>query len=270
MIYHGTAAKNLESIRRHGLLPTDDIGIKTNWKAVPSKLGCVYLSKAYALYYGQAGGDYESPFALIEVDETKLDPTRMLPDEDFIAEVFKEGHRMGGQLPDEFLDASGIEELTNRIDPRRFRSLLEDCQTYFGNVVYEGVIPPEAISRVAILSWEEQHILRHLALDATPTPINHYLVGRTYRELCTAAISGQDHPLTRLKSSEYMKVKNYCVLTATDRQTGHQTYDRVEGLNRARLCEERGITPNDHRATPQQHAIYRCSIQSWFQKAVIG
>ncbi len=261
MIYHGTNAKYLDRILREGLLPTSNTGA-SNWEHIPSKPDCVYLSRAYALYYANADRDEDSNIALIQLDESKLDPQKLLPDEDFIVEIFNEARHLGETIPDEFSNYTEIEELTNAIDPPRFRGLTKQCLLYYGNLAYEGPISSEAITRHVIVPFDKEHqLIYFLAGDAFTTPMNYHFKGSFYKDLCDATIEGHIHPLATISVKDYLRLPTLYIVTRNG------TRERIDGLQRERLRECRGIVVRDVQGDPDRLALYYANIRGWNRMA---
>jgi len=132
----------------------------------------VYLTTAYATYYGSARCPVDALQVIVEVDTTQLDATKFFPDEDFVAQAL--AHQTGRALADVH------EEV--RADLDGYRHHYADSVKSLGNLAYRGVIPPEAISRYAILP---DPVAGRLALIVDPiiSPVNYKLCGEYYRQV---------------------------------------------------------------------------------------
>ena len=141
-LYHGTSIRNLKRILRDGLQPR---GTRAgNWKdTVESHPEAVYLTVAYSLYYALCARRGKDRDALIlEIDSNKLNPFCLCPDEDFLAEVNRK------KFPDKTLY-----EVTAhyRDELEEWNDAWELSVQHLGNCCYMGDIPPQAITRFAIV-----------------------------------------------------------------------------------------------------------------------
>jgi hypothetical protein len=239
MIFHGTDARYLDDILTHGLRPWNEFKEGSNWAAIPTRPGLVYLSEVYGLYYAQGAGDATSDMALIEIDESELDPSNFYPDEDFIAQLFWEAKSIGEEIPTDLAKIEDVATLTRLIDPAVFQSMAGSCRVHFGNASYMGTIPPAAFRRHAVVPHNKQNSVLHaLSGDPALSMLNTLLVGERYRSLCDFVISDKRHPLAALSLREYLALPTVIVETTPGQ------YERVDGLTRERLCRERGIEEN--------------------------
>lgn len=179
IITHGTSARHLDSIVKNGLLPRgEDAG---NWTEHPSIPGHVYLTSNYGLYFAQCSlGEDEHDGLLVELDETRLDKSRLYADEDAIAQV---QHHMG------ILDVSlSLEELT--------RAAREDIEYYHGRNIdgewsmealgtcsHRGPIPVSAVKSIVLVKNVLATCVFELGSDPTITIMNHKILGGFYQAL---------------------------------------------------------------------------------------
>jgi hypothetical protein len=108
ILYHGTSARRLHAIQRHGLLPRRTTG-ESNWSGnVASKEGFVYLTDACPVYFAvEAALAAESTPADLLILKVDVDEGRLYPDEDFIARAVTDG-----------IQGVRQEEMNPLIDPR--------------------------------------------------------------------------------------------------------------------------------------------------------
>ena len=90
-LYHGTAALLLPQILREGLRPRSETGRRAT-HSTPSNRDRVYLTDTFAVRYAlnKAVADRSEKAAIVEVDLSALDCSRMYPDEDYLSEVIED------------------------------------------------------------------------------------------------------------------------------------------------------------------------------------
>jgi hypothetical protein len=183
-LYHGTSSRYLPKILKKGLLPRTDLRRKSHWEAngTPSAEDRVYLTTAYAPYFGYAGtrdrkGD---TVAVLEIDTGLIPATAVwVADEDAIAYVSK-------ATDPHPLDDQG--EMVARTAKARQKALQLATEGVFGaaeslNVMGTcaviGHIPPEAITRYVT----GLHPIKTLLMwDAVVSPINYRFLGGRYEQ----------------------------------------------------------------------------------------
>lgn len=176
-MYHGTTSAIYEKIKVEGLKPR---GLKghTNWKhTVSSNPNAVYLTSVYAPYFGyMATKEDPEKIMLVEIDTKKLDPAKLLPDEDFIAQVL---YHNGP----EYRNALTLDELTLRVRNRirRWSDFWQKSLDKMGTCGYYGVIPPDAMTRVAFADQSDPITL--MATDAQISVIGFHFMKRKYETL---------------------------------------------------------------------------------------
>lgn len=111
LLYHGTSASHLESIKKHGIRPRG-FDSKGNWEhTVLSGTDKVYLTDAYAGYFAWCASDGE-PWLIAEVDMDKLDQALLRPDEDAIAQIAHRDPNFNDVWGDKPVKEYTLEELT--------------------------------------------------------------------------------------------------------------------------------------------------------------
>ncbi len=172
-LYHGTSTKHLDKILLGGLKPRKDTGHESNWEgAVESRKHLVYLTDVYSVFYATATTeDTDSPVVLcVEVDEQKL-----YPDEDFIAYCLQKDW---SHTPSE-------------IDPIDYQRYSDESLRHNGTVSTR-TIPAVNIIDYRIIPWiGNELLLLNIGMDATPTVMNHLILGDYYRK-CTKALFRYD------------------------------------------------------------------------------
>ena len=178
-LYHGTSERYLEQILRDGLQPRGGRG--GNWEKCPSRGDCVYLTVAYAPYYGYFTANEEEGIVTIEVDSCLLDRGNLLPDEDYIAQASHEN-----AIPGETLEEKTI-WVRDRL--HTLGNYQEMSLNGLGNCCNRGAIPLEAITRIAIAAPDKTRHLCLMAADPTITIMNFTLMKEIYQNL-TRAFAG--------------------------------------------------------------------------------
>ena|SRR3990172_8961226 len=178
-LYHGTAAKNLATIRKHGIKPRGKA--KGNWgDTVPSNARGVYLTNAYALYYAQCavrggGGD----IIILEIDTDRLAP-KFAPDEDAVEQALRGKDGVEGSMKERTLYyRNKLAKLAGPVNGHVLESLKA-----LGNCVYMGTVPCTAITRYAVIKYAEVDMsLLWMALDPSITLLNYQICGAKYRNM---------------------------------------------------------------------------------------
>lgn len=179
-LYHGTSERYLQQILRNGLQPRGELD--SNWEKCPSRSDCVYLTVAYAPYYGFFTANEEERIVVVEVDSNLLYRGNLLPDEDFIAQASGKDDDIPGET---------LEERTIWVRDRlhTFADYQEMSLKGLGNCCYRGTISLEAITRIAIAEPDKTSNLCLMAADPTITIMNFALMQDVYQNL-TRAFAG--------------------------------------------------------------------------------
>lgn len=184
-LYHGTSLKNLPAILREGLRPRCETSHAGNWKhTVDSCDSAVYLTDAFAGHFAfSAVSDEEGDEAVIlEIDTDRLNPSRLVPDEDFLAHLVHidpdKAEMYGIHAP---IGASNLNALSEY-----FRDYIEDYPEFWedslrilGTCAYAGTIPPEAITKI-VKFGESRGAYIHL-FDNSVNPVAYKFTGATTR-----------------------------------------------------------------------------------------
>ncbi len=180
-LYHGTAAINIPGIEQDGIRPRGHG--QGNWAKLPSHPDMIYLSTAYAPYFAVAACENmdDTIGAILEIDARELDRTRLYPDEDFIREVLTD----------------------DSADPDRWRPLWAASLKAMGNCCFRGRIPPELITRYAVIDWRRRPWLWLAVADPSISVMNYRLCGRYYRQL-TAWLFGDRKTLPEVQRARQM------------------------------------------------------------------
>lgn len=179
-LYHGTTEAVALKAMEQGLKPRAFTAKKSNWK-MPSRDDAIYLTDAYALYFGiSAYGSRElGRIAAIEVETDLLPQWNLTADED----ALEQAHRGHDDLPEDW----SLKQRTAHY--RRSLERFCDGETWkaslrvLGNCAYLGIIPPSAMTRVAFIDPKEQQGLVWQAIDPTITVQNYRFCGHRYRSM---------------------------------------------------------------------------------------
>jgi len=158
-----------------GIRPRVLTGKMSKWKHIPSSKDRVYLTEIYAPYYANAAAREGEKWGLIEVDVDRLDKNLLRPDEDFIAQALKRTSRKSEDL------LKLTEEVRDSID--NWQALWSKSIEWMGTCSYKGVVPPEAIPRVAIYDPESNPTMTLAALDPSISIENYRICGDKYRAI---------------------------------------------------------------------------------------
>lgn len=132
VVYHGSSAAHLESVRTQGLVPR---GAKpSQWEDEPSRPDMIYLTDSYPHFFGTKGGNLLT--VAYEIDLSLLDPYRLFPDEDYLAQK-----GLVAESPGESVMA------TARRMVDAFFNEWRNSLTELGTCCYRGRIPASAIRR---------------------------------------------------------------------------------------------------------------------------
>lgn len=182
-LYHGTSAQNARKILQSGLQPRKK---RTgNWrKTILSHPNGVYLTDAYALYFALVAAK-QGMAAIIELESSRLNPFRMAPDEDVLAQI-NGSNRVRGDEPLNW-ESMNLFERT-----KFFRDHLNDYAgtdswkaslKAMGTCCHMGSINTNAITRIAFIDTNEARQTSTFALDPMISIMNYKLVGHRYRAL---------------------------------------------------------------------------------------
>lgn len=168
-LYHGCSVDNLRSILVNGLCPRFER--KSNWKKAPSRPDMVYLTVAYPFYFALSHKGFA---AVVEIDTQGLSRKHFFPDEDFIALL---------------LSRQEVKELdafqgTSRDSLEAYQDRWRLSLGLLGNCCYQGIIPPECITRYCLFDPKARP---DLAAEMRDDPLvnltNYAAMGQSYRRL---------------------------------------------------------------------------------------
>ena len=171
-LFHGTSAKKLDKIFKEGIKPRGRK--KSLWAEHPSAPDRVYLTKAYALFFGSmAAGEDGGEGAGLEV--SNLNEDNLVPDEDAMAQS-------------KFTD---VPEITNmnlkqrtkfwRDNARWHDFLTDDSLRLLGNCAHMGTIPPTQIEKC--VTFNPARVI--MVCDPTITLLHYRMMGEKYERVLT-------------------------------------------------------------------------------------
>ena len=152
-VYHGTSSRHLDDILKHGIRPRGVKG-KSNWDhTIKSNPHAVYLTTTYAGYFAGNAAKKKEKWLIAEIDLDRLDTAFCRPDEDYIAQalwmqkskspnVEKLCKMLGNTLGDL------TEYIRDMID--KYQDAWQESLDNMGTMSYKGVVPIDAITRIAI------------------------------------------------------------------------------------------------------------------------
>ena len=181
-LYHGTSVQAAKKALENGLQPRADSQVDSHWETHPSSPDHVYLTVAYAPYFGlNAAGDDDS-FAVLEIDTELIDEWSLVPDEDWLEQV---SHHQ--ELPEDW-DIPEDDDVVGRTKWFRerlhlFQHLWESSLEGLGNCAYEGIIPPHAITRAVFVDSRKCIEMCGMAIDPTISLLNYRFCQAKYKTL---------------------------------------------------------------------------------------
>lgn len=199
IVYHGTSWANWQKIKTEGLRVRGSSS-KSNWThSIESNPDTVYLTYAYAIYFGLSAlsleGD-DTKVVVIELDTDDL-PGILVPDEDALEQVSRE-HPKGDGLPRHW----SMQERT-----RYYRGLTREyaemgldfewSMKALGTGGHLGDIPPQFFRRAAIFDPKEEKALSWAFYDTSVAVINYHILGARWRSLhrmLFGGVAGEPHP----------------------------------------------------------------------------
>jgi len=187
-LYHGTTEAVARQALATGLLPRSLSQVETRWEDCPSNPDLVYLTTAYAPYFAMSATEPGERWGVLEVDTELLDEYSLLPDEDFLEQASR-----GQDIDEDLQHVQGMHERTAwfRTHIREFGHLWRESLEGLGNCAHQGVIPPEAITRVSLFDSPTNQTMAMLAMDPPITLTNFRFCEGKYRAL-TRWIMGED------------------------------------------------------------------------------
>jgi len=191
-LYHGTHSGALPSIRAAGLRPRATR--RGNWShSVESNSRAVYLTDAYPLYFAtHAASDRKDRKPMIlEIAVDALNQSRLAPDEDFL----EQGSRTLIEVGPRGVDMAERTRWFRRRALSDFSHLWRDSIAHLGTCAYYGTIPPEAITRWAIIPPRHKIIFM---CDPIISLMNYKILGEYYRAL-TGRIFGHEFDASLLE-----------------------------------------------------------------------
>jgi hypothetical protein len=170
-LYHGTRATHLDSILANDLMPRGESGNSQWTHSVESRPDAVYLTTAYPLHFA-ANAQSEGDLLIVEVDTARLDPYRLIADEDALAQ--------SQDAPAS--SREDLEEKTRYFRERSHEYSAEESLSVLGTCAHLGPVPRRALRRAARIPLADIGKLILGGFDPTVTPINYSLFGADYEK----------------------------------------------------------------------------------------
>lgn len=171
-LYHGTSKTIAMLAAKQGLKPRGRK--KGNWPNALSHHKAVYLTCAYAPYYAIFATKEDGIGAILKIDTSKLDRSKLMADEDALAQVIKDGVGVPENLK------ARTRFFRNRLSLMNHEGYgAEWSLNALGNCTHFGVIPPNAIVDVLFCRTGELALI----FEPTITTTNYYLLGGWYRNM---------------------------------------------------------------------------------------
>lgn len=176
-LYHGTIETVGRAALVNGLRSRSNHKGKWNWDFAGHR-HVVYLTDAYPIVYANAAvqrANKPERMAIIEVDVDRLDPDKMVPDEDVLAMTLGRD-----EMPNVDIKARAIHYSRLLLD---HADKWESSLRLLGTCGHYGNIPSTAICRVAVIDPAIAKEPVSMALDAIIGQQNYRLVGPGHRAI---------------------------------------------------------------------------------------
>lgn len=217
LLYHGTSPIHLAKILRNGIRPRGaqfSKARKGNWShTVDSNPSVVYLTECYAGYFAANAVKKGAQFLILEIDTDKLDANKLVPDEDFLGQVWN--RVKGADL------MSTTKAFRSALADYRGTDLWQRSIKGMGTCGYMGVIRAEAIVRHVIFDANASPLHNRIwweMMDPSISVENYRFVGEKYRRL-TRVLMGDMTPQEYL-DSDPMRAMLEPFLEKLKKQTG--------------------------------------------------
>jgi hypothetical protein len=175
-LYHGTTSRHLPRILVEGLTPNKH-NLNSNWDhTVASVDDRVYLTNAYALFFaGQAvaADDANDLLAVVEIDTDLLDEDLLVADEDAVEQT----NRGQDSLPSNW----SVIQRTMYYWDKAHEYSWEGSLDVLGTCAYMNTIPPNAITRIVLISIKKYARLVMGGYDPFISVMNYKIMGAAYR-----------------------------------------------------------------------------------------
>lgn len=189
LLYHGTSERAARLALRQGLRTRSSLKLRGNWHhTVQSNPKAVYLTDSYAGFFAMSAIKGEGNPAVIEVDIAQLNPFDLYPDEDMLEQVGRGHDDVPGDIVERTKHYRRI--MTSYVDK------WEVSLKHMGTVAHIGDIPPQAITRIAIIDEQKLRPFCFAHTNPSISVINYSICGAEYRWL-SAVIFEPDLPITQ-------------------------------------------------------------------------
>ena len=239
ILFHGTSEAVARRASVEGLRPRETTGVDSHWD-IASRSDLVYLTNAYAGYFAyQAVPEAENseeqfaiPWGFIQVDTSRLDPNKFLPDEDWLEQATRHADGPWPKWCSEEGSLSMIERTAwFRKHLEEFSHLWQRSLQELGNCAYQGEIPPEAIQSVVLFTPNTNTTMALLALAPQISLANYAISGAKYRSI-TRWFLGHDVTPDELDPSTAYQLE--VLSSLPDGTPGIQKFTKLLRLARSR------------------------------------
>lgn len=182
---HGTGAAKLQAVLKDGLRPRTATGSAGNWHvSVESNPRTIYLTRGYAFYFANNARAKGEDLCLFEINTHLLPPGGFVADEDAVEQSVRGRDR----LPKGW----GMKRRT-----AYYRARVRDYSPVgslnaLGTCGFQGVIPPEAITRVCRIPAARAGRIIFSLSDPLISVLNWHIMGGHYEALQQWFFDGGD------------------------------------------------------------------------------
>ena len=185
-LYHGTTSAILARIKQEGILPRAKAKGKQNWKhTVPSNKDAVYLTTAYPWHFAAAATNNE-PGLILEIDQNRLLPWLLCPDEDFMEQGSRGVDRDAAHPEFAPTEWSMKKRTMHYRRIAKFNApLADESLKHMGTCAYYGAIPFSAVTRYVLIDWEKLPFeMRLRAVDSMVSIMNYRILQKRHEAFC--------------------------------------------------------------------------------------
>jgi hypothetical protein len=205
-LYHGTSARNLETIVRYGLLPRTKSKVKGNWShTVQSNPRAVYLTDAYPFHFAYNAGNDDEHGLILELDRAALLPWKLCPDEDMMEQCSRnvEATSENNMAPTNW----SMEKRTRhyrKIAPNN-PQLADMSLKAMGTAAYYGEISFSSVTRYVIVDWKKLDMAIYFnACDTTVSALNYRILASRHHALVRWFFGDKVNPIDLTTFSGYV------------------------------------------------------------------
>ncbi len=181
-LYHGTSKYNALAAMSHGLKPRGKNG-QSNWThSIESSPDNVYLTDTYPSYFAinaidtnELGQENGVEAAVLQIDVSRLNLRHLVPDEDVLEQAGRGHDRIEGDM------IRRTRHYRKLVKQYKGTDVWTESLQAMGTCAHIGIIPPEAISRVAFFDIRKAASFTWANMDAMICLANYRFCGSKYR-----------------------------------------------------------------------------------------